>query len=354
MTPAEWEDQYSRVRANYLQSIPQAKTTEELESLKVQCLGRKGALTELLRILKEFPIETRRPMGTAGNSLKEELTAFFEKRQNELFRSSLDEELKRVPLDPTLPPFPFPEGHLHPLTIVLKKMTDALSKMGFSWAEGPMIETEYYNFEALNIPDGHPARDMHDTFYIKDADGAGNRLLMRTHTSPVQIRRMQNTRPPLRVMSPGRVFRHEAVDASHSAVFYQLEGFYVDKKVSMADLKGTLQALMKELFGPEAEIRFRPSYFPFVEPGAEVDMRCVFCRENGGHCPVCKGSGWLEMGGAGVIHPNVLKAVSYDPETWSGFAFGMGVERVAMLLFGISDIRVFYENDLRVLEQFSH
>lgn len=358
MTPPEWKAQLGRVRDRYLQAIPQAKNINELERLKVGCLGRKGALTELLKALKDFPMETRKPMGTAGNSLKNELTALIEERRNALVHSAMEGDLLKTHLDPTLPPFPFPDGRLHPLTLTMERMTDVLSKMGFSLAEGPMVETEYYNFGALNMPADHPARDLHDTFYLKDAGPPrtkkeNDRLLMRTHASPVQIRHMQNVRPPLRIMSPGRCFRHDAVDASHSAVFYQLEGFYVDRHVSMADLKGTLQSFISGIFGPEAEIRFSPSYFPFVEPGTQVDMKCIFCQGSNLRCSVCKGTGWVEMLGAGIIHPDVFKAVNYDPEVWNGFAFGIGVDRVAMLLFGINDIRTFYENDLRVLEQFS-
>ncbi|MFH1619034.1 MAG: phenylalanine--tRNA ligase subunit alpha [bacterium] len=365
MTPEQWLRQIACVKNDFLNSAPRSASLEELDSIKVQCLGRKGALTELLKLLKDFTIEERRELGPAGNSLKEELTSLIDKKHAELSRLSIDAELCGVRLDLTLPASPLPEGRLHPLTLTMQRMTQVLSGLGFIRAEGPLIETEYHNFEALNIPADHPSRDMHDTFYLKAGDSGGKPLLLRTHTSPVQIRRMEKTSPPLRIMAPGRVFRHEAVDAGHSAVFHQLEGFYVNRLVSMADLKGTLLNFMRGLFGPEAAVRFRPSYFPFVEPGAEVDLRCVFCRGcpasrqtpspcrgSASKCPVCKGTGWLEMLGAGIIHPNVLKTVGYDPGLWSGFAFGVGVERVAMLLYGISDIRTFYENDLRVLEQF--
>jgi phenylalanyl-tRNA synthetase alpha chain len=269
-------------------------------------------------------------------------------------------------------------------------MASILSRLGFAWAEGPLVESDYYNFGALNIPADHPARDMHDTFYLEPAPPAparqgpppppasgsapGNgfgaavdggappsppppdpspaveRLLLRTHTSPVQIRRMESARPPLRIMAPGRVFRHEAVDASHSAVFHQVEGLYVDRQVSMADLKGTLECFLKCLFGPKTATRFRPSYFPFTEPSAEMDIQCLLCGGSG--CGVCKRSGWLEVLGAGLVHGNVFKAVDYDPLAWSGFAFGLGVERVAMLRYRINDIRLFYQNDARFLEQF--
>jgi len=234
-------------------------------------------------------------------------------------------------------------------------MIGILSHLGFEMKEGPLVETDHYNFQALNIPPEHPARDMQDTFYLegtrlaRDA-GKAETLLLRTHTSPVQVRVMESQKPPIRILCPGRVFRHEAVDAGHSAVFHQVEGLYIDRKVSMADLKGTLKLFLQGLFGSETQMRFRPSYFPFVEPGAEVDVSCVLCAGKG--CSVCKQSGWLELLGAGLVHPYVLKSAGLDPEEWSGFAFGVGVERVAMLKYGIDDIRLFYENDVRFLQQF--
>ncbi|MCX5787964.1 MAG: phenylalanine--tRNA ligase subunit alpha, partial [Elusimicrobia bacterium] len=246
--------------------------------------------------------------------------------------------------DATLPPPPAARGRLHPLTLVMDEMNSILARLGFALADGPLVETEYYNFEALNIPPEHPARDTQDTFYLEVGG-----LLLRTHTSPVQIRRMESSRPPVRIIAPGRVFRHEAVDASHSAVFHQIEGLYVDKQVSMADLRGTLDTFLQCLFGPQTKTRFRPSYFPFTEPSAEVDIACILC--GGAGCAACKRSGWMEILGCGLVHPNVFKAVGYDPGHWSGFAFGMGVERIAMLKLGITDIRMFYENDLRFLEQ---
>ncbi|MDE2237113.1 MAG: phenylalanine--tRNA ligase subunit alpha, partial [Elusimicrobia bacterium] len=264
-------------------------------------------------------------------------------RQNALERTA-DERKLSAELDLTLPGLPQPRGRRHPLTQILDEMTRILSLMGFSWAEGPHVEDDRHNFSALNIPEHHPARDLHDTLYLADAP-----LLLRTHTSPVQIRSMEARRPPLRIMCPGRVFRHEAVDATHSAVFHQLEGLYVERGVTFADLKATLAAFMEQLLG-SSEIRLRPSFFPFTEPSAEVDVRCLFCSGRG--CPVCKQSGWLELLGAGLVHPNVLKAVDIDPERWSGFAFGIGVERLAMLKLGVKDIRQFYENDVRFLRQF--
>lgn len=342
-----WEKTYRKVEAGLLSAVPKAADLAALEGLRVSYLGRKGSLTQLLKSLKDLPLEDRKRLGPLANGLKERTEALLEEKLKSLQRSGFEGEIRKASLDLTLPSYFHrtlaAAGHLHPVTQTLREMTDILRSLGFGYAEGPLVETDYYNFEALNIPPEHPARDMQDTFYL----AAPFSLLMRTHTSPVQIRRMESSRPPVRIMAPGRVFRHEAVDASHSAVFHQVEGLYVDRKVSMADLKGTLDLFLKGLFGPGAQIRFRPSYFPFTEPSAEVDVRCLF-----GACSVCKGSGWLEMLGAGLVHPNVLKEVGYDPGLWSGFAFGIGVERVAMLRCGIQDIRQFYENDLRFLTQF--
>ena len=350
MNPKEWEQKCSEIRGHYTQSVQNAVSPAELESLKVQCLGRKGALTELLKALKDFSLEDKKILGVAGNSLKNELTAVFDSKAQSLEASAINSELDKVSLDLTLPGYPFPKGSLHPLSVASERMRDILSKLGFVWASGPHIETEYYNFDALNIPANHPARDVQDTLYLKRAPGE-EKLLLRTHTSPVQIRYMKDHKPPLRVMAPGSVFRNDPPDAGHSPQFNQIEGFYVDKNVTMADLKGTLTSFMKGLFGGEATIRFRPSFFPFVEPGVEVDVRCVFCGGKG-HCSVCKSTGWIEMLGAGMIHPNVLKSVNIDSNEWSGFAFGIGVERLVMVMYGIKDIRMFYENDLRILKQF--
>ncbi|HOX22511.1 MAG TPA: phenylalanine--tRNA ligase subunit alpha [Elusimicrobiales bacterium] len=350
MTPSDWKGECSRIREHFLSTAGQAASAAELEALKVKCLGRKGELTELLKALKDFSLEDKKALGPAGNALKEELSSLFDSRAAKLQQEELNASLLSEKEDVTLPPYPFPSGRLHPLNLAMRRMTGLLMRLGFAWADGPFVETERYNFDALNIPQNHPARDMQDTFYL-NGPCKDKRLLLRTHTSSVQIRHMEGHQPPLRIISPGRVFRNDALDASHSPVFHQIEGFYVDKNVSMADLKGTLTSFMRGLFGPQAKIRFRPSYFPFVEPGVEVDATCRFCSGKE-RCPVCKSTGWLEMGGAGMIHPNVLKAVNIDPEKWSGFAFGMGVERLAMLDFGVSDIRAFYENDVRVLRQF--
>ncbi|MDD2774099.1 MAG: phenylalanine--tRNA ligase subunit alpha [Elusimicrobiales bacterium] len=350
MTLKEWEEKCADIKARFSDAISAVAAPGGLDALKVSFLGRAGELTLLLKSLKDFPLEERKTLGAAGNALKTELTAIFDAKAAVLGRAALEADLQKSSADLTLPPYPFPRGRVHPLTMALREMTGILSRMGFARAEGPCVETEFNNFGALNFPEDHPAREMHDTLYVKTAPGA-DKLLLRTHTSPVQIRYMLSHKPPLRVMAPGRCFRNDAMDASHSPVFHQIEGLYVDKNVGLSDLKATLTQFMTALFKKEAEIRFRPSFFPFVEPGVEVDVKCVFCG-GVGQCSVCKSTGWIEMLGAGVVHPNVLKSVGMDPEIWSGFAFGMGIERLAMLMYGIKDIRAFYENDIRVLSQF--
>lgn len=352
MTPQIWQEKCAEIKARHGAAAASAATLADLEKAETECLGRKGELTELLKTLKDFPLEDKKRLGPAGNALKEELAGLFAGRRDSLSRAELDARLSSVAEDLTLPPYPFPKGHRHPLTVITDSMTGILMRMGFAWADGPYIENEHHNFDALNVVPHHPARDMHDTFYVRPAAGheADERLLLRTHTSSVQIRYMRGRKPPVRIISPGRAFRSDRIDASHSPVFHQLEGLCVDEGVSLADLKTTLTQFYTALFRQKVDIRFRPSYFPFVEPGVEVDFSCVFCKGKG--CPVCKRSGWVEVGGAGVVHPNVLKAVGIDPEKYGGYAFGLGIERTAMLLYGINDIRAFYENDLRVLSQF--
>ncbi len=348
MTPEDWKAKLSLTRDSFLSALVKTDAAG-LAGFETRYLGRKGELTLLLRDLKDFLMEDRKVLGALGNALKAELSAALDARKAETGAGPAG--LSKFQFDLTLAGYPFSRGSLHPLTVVADKMCDGFQKLGFSIAEGPLIEEDYFNFEALNFAPDHPARDMQDTFYVDLKDARGNDLLLRTHTSPVQIRTLKSQEPPVRVVSAGRVFRSEAVDASHSFAFHQLEGFYVDRNVSMADLKWTLEAFMRDLFGSSAKISFSPSFFPFVEPGAQVAVSCVFCKGSGAACPVCKGTGWIEMLGAGVIHPNVIKACGYDPEKWSGFAFGAGIERFAMLLYGISDMRMFYENDLRILQQ---
>ena len=363
-TRDSWEQSWRQISESALPSVEKASSVQELEAVRVKLLGRQGSLTELLKALKDLSIEDRRAVGEPANALRNRLIAAIDAQRALLERAEQDRSISETKLDLTLPGKPPRRGYAHPLTLVMNEMADALSRMGFSWAEGPLVESDRYNFEALNIPADHPARDMHDTFYVEalSAVGTGTAegetglapmapMLLRTHTSPVQIRYMEKHRPPLRIMAPGRVFRHEAVDATHAAVFHQMEGLYVDKNVTFADLKGTLGLFMKMLFGTKTKTRFRPSFYPFTEPSADVEISCIFC--SGAGCNVCKRSGWIEVLGAGLVHPNVLRAVKLEPEIWSGFAFGLGVERIAMLKLGINDIRMFYQNDLRFLEQFS-
>lgn len=324
-------------------AVAAATSAAELEQARVRYLGRQGALTQLLRSLGSLSAEERPLVGAAANEAKRELEALLEARLAEAVERERRQSRARERVDLTLPGRRPPRGVVHPLTQVCDQIIAIFAGLGFSVAEGPEIETDYYNFEALNLPPDHPARDMQDTFYFS-AD-----TLLRTHTSPVQIRTMQAQEPPVRVICPGRVYRRDA-DITHSPMFTQVEGLAVDRDVSMADLKGTLELFAREMFGSGSRIRFRPSFFPFTEPSAEVDVLCFLC--GGAGCRVCKQSGWLEILGSGMVHPQVLKNVGYDPETFTGWAFGMGVERVAMLKYGIDDIRLFFENDVRFLRQF--
>ena len=348
MTLQEFQNMCSQVEQDFTAKISAATDLAVVEELRVASLGRKGALTELLKNLKDFSIEEKKTAGPLGNALKAALTQALETKTAELAAKAMNEELNRVNLDLTLPERPVPCGRRHPLSIAQKRMTDILSKLGFTWAEGPWVEDEKHNFDMLNIPKHHPARDAQDTFFAET--GSPLSLVLRTHTSNVQSRFMEKHQPPIRIMAPGRVFRNDSLDATHSPVFHQIEGLYVDKNVSMADLKRDLTAFMKGLLGDKTEIRFRPSFFPFTEPSAEVDVKCVFCGGKG--CNICKGTGWIEMLGSGVVNPQVLKNCGIDPEVYSGYAFGMGVERLAMMMININDIRTFYENDLRILNQF--
>jgi len=325
-------------------AVAAATTSAELEDIRVRVLGRQGTLTQLLRSLGALPAAERPLVGAAANEAKRELEALLQTRLVETQAHERRTRRVRERVDLTLPGRRPPLGALHPLTRVENEIVGIFVGLGFSVAEGPEIESDYFNFEALNIPPDHPARDMQDTFYLSPD------VLLRTHTSPVQIRTMKAERPPLRVICPGRVYRRDA-DITHSPVFHQVEGLAVDREISMGDLKGTLELFAREMFGPGSAIRFRPSFFPFTEPSAEVDVRCFLCQ--GAGCRVCKQSGWLEILGSGMVHPQVLKNVGYDPEDVTGWAFGMGVERVAMLKYGIDDIRLFFENDLRFLRQFA-
>ena len=336
------EQELKALEASALPAIEGAGDPEALEQIRIRILGRKGELTEILRGLGALPPEIRREVGRQANALKARIEAALEARQQTLRAALLDELAVRDAIDITLPGRPIQRGSLHPITATLYEIVEIFQRLGFSVAEGPEVELDYYNFEALNIPKDHPARDMQDTFYITDD------IVLRTHTSPVQIRVMEAQPPTVKIVAPGRVYRRDA-DPTHSPMFHQVEGLLVDYGVSFADLKATLQAFVDQFFGAGTRLRFRPSYFPFTEPSAEVDIGCVMC--SGAGCRVCKGSGYLEILGAGMVDPEVFRGVGYDPEI-TGFAFGMGVERIAMLRYGIDDIRLFFENDLRFLQQF--
>jgi phenylalanyl-tRNA synthetase alpha chain len=325
-------------------AIGRAGSSSELEAIRVKYLGRSGELTQILKSLGTLPAAERPQVGAAANEAKRELEALLDARLAETLELERRRQRARARPDLTLPGRRPPHGGLHPLTRVRDEIVAVFMGLGFSVAEGPQIETDAYNFEALNIPRDHPARDMQDTFYLSPE------TLLRTHTSPVQIRTMRAQRPPVRVICPGVVYRRDA-DITHSPMFHQVEGLAVDTNVTMADLKGTLELFAREVFGARSKIRFRPSFFPFTEPSAEVDVLCFLCGGEG--CRVCSQSGWLEILGSGMVHPQVLRNVGYDPEAVTGWAFGMGIERIAMLKYGVDDIRLFFENDLRFLEQFA-
>jgi len=324
--------------------------SQDLEAWRVRYLGRKSSLTQVLRSLASLPAEERRAVGARANQIKNAFESSLAEKKR-LLEQGLIYSLQRESLDVTLPGQPVPLGRLHPTTQTLNEICDIFRDMGFQIVEGPEVEWEYYNFEALNIPGDHPARDMFATLWIdpETESGSGRRLL-RTHTSPVQIRVMEKARPPIRIIAPGRVYRYEATDATHEWMFYQVEGLAVDRNITLANLKGTLFEFARRLFGKDRKCRFRCDYFPFVEPGVEVAIDCMVCR--GAGCRLCGNSGWIEILGAGMVHPEVLRRVDIDPDVFSGFAFGMGVERIPILRYGIDDIRYFYSNDLRFLRQF--
>ncbi len=343
-------DSLEALRGEVLDRIQQASSDKELEQLRVEILGRSGKVTLLLRGLKDLPAEVRPRAGEDLNRLRR----FLEERMDERRRAVNDEmkaqRLRSERVDITLPGAGWQRGSAHPLTLVIDEIIDVFWGMGFEIARGPDIEDDYHNFEALNIPQEHPARDMQDTFFVT------HQRLLRTHTSPVQIRTMESRPPPLQVIVPGAVYRHDD-DATHSPMFHQVEGFMVDQNISFADLKGVLTHVLRQIFDRDAGVRFRPSFFPFTEPSAEIDIHCVICGGRGSMttgqtCRVCKATGWLEILGAGMIDPAVFEFVGYDPQKFSGFAFGMGVERIAMLKYGIEDIRLFFQNDVRFLCQF--
>jgi len=322
------------------------KPAAELEEVRVRFLGRQGKLTQFIRTrISQAPPAERPALGAAANAAKRELESLLDELVEAARGRERRETRARERLDLTLPGRRPPRGTLHPLTRVHDEIVAIFAGLGFSVVEGPEIEDDYHNFEALNIPRDHPARDMQDTLYLSDS------ILLRTHTSPVQIRAMRGRKPPVRIIVPGKVYRRDVADMTHSPMFHQVEGLAVDREITMGDLKGTLALFAREMFGPGSRIRFRPSFFPFTEPSAEVDVLCFACGGSG--CRLCKQSGWLEILGSGMVHPQVLRNVGYDPEAVTGWAFGMGIERIAMLKYGIDDLRLFFDNDLRFLRQFS-
>ncbi len=333
-----------------LEQIRQAAVAElsaadaDLEALRIRFLGKKGELTAVLRGMGQLTAEERPIIGALANEVREYIENAIAERAEAQKTEALAKKLLEERLDVTMPGTAPAVGKRHPLAQVQKDMEDIFIGMGFSIVDGPEVEYDYYNFQALNIPENHPARDTQDTFYITE------NILLRSQTSPVQVRTMEKQRPPIRIISPGRVYRSDAVDASHSPLFHQLEGLVVEKGITMGDLKGTLETFAKTMFGEQTQIRFRPHHFPFTEPSAEVDVSCFVCGGKG--CKLCKGEGWIEILGAGMVHPNVLRGCNIDPDEYSGFAFGMGVERITMIKYGIDDMRYLYENDIRFLDQF--
>lgn len=338
------QQEVETIRSDALRAVEEASDVKSLEAVRVEVLGRKGALTRILRSLGQLSSQERPVVGKRVNAIRDEVEEAIAARRRQLEDQELERRLLQESIDVTLPGRRAAFGSLHPLTHVMREVQEVFVGLGFEVVEGPEIETDYYNFEALNIPPHHPARDMQDTFYITED------ILLRTQTSPVQIRTMESRQPPVRVIAPGKVYRSDAPDVSHSPMFHQIEGLLIDKGITFGDLKGTLTLAARHLFGHDRGVRFRPSYFPFTEPSAELDIQCILCDGEG--CRLCSGEGWIEVLGAGMVHPNVLRMVDYDPAEVGGFAFGMGVERVALLKYGIEDIRLLFESDVRFLRQF--
>ncbi|MBE0480618.1 MAG: phenylalanine--tRNA ligase subunit alpha [Dehalococcoidia bacterium] len=339
------------LRRQALSELDSVENPESLENWRIRYLGRKSELTQILRGLASLPIEERRKTGAAANELRVFLETSLAAREEAVREIEIARSIKEGRLDVTLPGRPVSIARLHPTTQMLRQISDIFTSMGFEVVEGPEVEWEYYNFEALNIPQDHPARDMWATLWMDYTDSDGRHpMLLRTHTSPMQIRVMESRQPPVRVIVPGKVYRYEATDATHESMFYQIEGFAVDTNITLADLKGTLFEFARRLFGKERKMRFRCDYFPFVEPGVEMAVDCFQC--SGAGCQLCSETGWIEILGAGMVHPEVLSRVGYDPDVYTGFAFGLGLERMLMLKYGIEDIRLFYSNDLRFLKQF--
>lgn len=340
------KEQLNNVRLKALEAIRTAASERDLNDVRVKYLGKKGELTQIMRRMGNIPPDERPAIGQLANDVRRELERQLDERMAVLQKAALEEQLSRETVDVTLPGRPVDLGSVHPLTSIIEQIEDIFIGMGFEVADGPLVEWDYYNFEAMNMPKHHPARDMQDTFYITDD------ILMRTHTSPVQARTMESRKGkvPVKIICPGFAFRRDDDDATHSHMFTQTEGLVIDRGISMSDLNGVLAEFARNMFGQALDVRFRPSFFPFVEPGCEMDVTCTHCKGKG--CRICKQTGWIEILGAGMVHPRVLEMSGYDAEKYTGFAFGMGIERVAMLKYGIDDIRHYFQNDLRFLKQF--
>jgi phenylalanyl-tRNA synthetase alpha chain len=338
-------ERIEQLRAQLRNEVAQVADPTALARVRDRYLGRKsGLITQLIKALGALPPEERPEIGRLINELKDEAEAMLERLHRRLQEQAEAERFERERVDVTVPGLRPVFGARHPITLIRERIEDIFVSMGYSVESGPEVETSYYNFDALNIPPGHPAREAQDTFYISDD------LALRTQTSTVQIRALERRRPPLRIIAPGKVFRRDTPDPTHNPMFFQVEGLTLDREITMGDLKGTLQEFVRRMFGPQVRTRFRPSYFPFTEPSAEVDFSCFVCHGEG--CRICKGAGWIELGGCGMVHPRVLRGAGVDPEEFTGFAFGLGVDRMVALMYGLDDIRLLYENDLRFLEQF--
>jgi phenylalanyl-tRNA synthetase alpha chain len=341
------KEQLEKIRQEAMDALDAVSDSNELEALRVRFLGKKGELTAVLKTMGTLSAEERPVFGQAANSVREAIEQKLEQARQELKAKALDAKLRAEAIDITIPGTPVELGHRHPMNKALDEAKDIFISMGFKILDGPEVELADYNFTKLNIAENHPSRDRSDTFYVTDDE----KVLLRTQTSPMQIRAMEEMKtPPIRILAPGRVYRKDEVDATHSPMFHQIEGLVIDKGVTMSDLKGTLETLIKAMYGPDSIIRFRPHHFPFTEPSCEVDVQCFKCHGKG--CPTCKGEGWIELLGAGMVHPKVLEGCGIDPNVYSGFAFGIGLERMAMRRYQISDLRMIFENDIRFLSQF--
>ena len=340
------KEQLEIIRREALSALEQAADSQALEALRVKYLGKKGELTAVLKQMGKLSPEERPVMGQVANAVRADIEEKLEQMKSALAAKALEAKLRAEAVDVTIPGVPVAHGHKHPMSIVLDECKDIFVEMGFEVVEGPEVELESYNFTKLNAEPGHPSRDWSDTFYITEDSS----VLLRTQTSPMQVRVMEQRKPPIRIVAPGRVYRKDEVDATHSPMFHQMEGLVVDEGITMSDLKGCLEQMVKKLYGPDSVVRFRPHHFPFTEPSCEMDVQCFECH--GAGCRTCKGEGWIELLGAGMVHPKVLEYCNIDPEKYSGFAFGVGVERMTMRRFQISDLRLLFENDIRFLSQF--